>query len=46
MALYERMVAHGKKPISALVAGARKLLIFANTVVQRGTPWQPKPAQS
>ncbi|MEA2988736.1 MAG: hypothetical protein QOG83_1447, partial [Alphaproteobacteria bacterium] len=23
----------------ALVACARKLLIYANTVVQRGTPW-------
>jgi len=46
MALYRRMVGRGKKPISALVACARKLLIFANTVVQRGTPWEAKPAQS
>ena len=29
----------------ALVACARKLLIYANTVVQRGTPWITKQAQ-
>jgi transposase len=43
-ALYERMVARGKKPVSALVACARKLLVFANTVVQRGTPWEAETA--
>ena len=39
-ALYTRLVAHGKSHKAALVACARKLLIFANTVAQRGTPWQ------
>jgi transposase len=29
---------------SALIACARKLLIYANTVVQRGTPWIEKAA--
>ena len=29
---------------AALIACARKLLIYANTVVQRGTPWTEKPA--
>jgi transposase len=38
-ALYARLVARGKPHRSALVACARKLLIYANTVVQRGTPW-------
>jgi transposase len=28
----------------ALIACARKLLIYANTVVQRGTPWIEKSA--
>jgi transposase len=39
VALYNRLRAAGKKPQVALVACARKLLIYANTVVQRGTPW-------
>ncbi len=38
-ALYARLIARGKSHKSAIVACARKLLIFANTVVQRGTPW-------
>jgi transposase len=37
--LYRRLTAKGKAHIAALVACARKLLIYANTVVQRGTPW-------
>jgi len=45
-ALYGRLTARGKTHTSALVACARKLLIFANTVVQRGTPWQDKPGQA
>jgi len=45
IALYQRLIAAGKKHKCALVACARKLLIFANTVVARGTPWiaQPTP---
>jgi transposase len=38
--LYRRLIAAGKGHKRALIACARKLLIFANTVVARGTPWQ------
>ena len=38
-AFYAQLVARGKAHKSALVACARKLLIYANTVVARGTPW-------
>src|SRR5215475_2779657 len=38
--LYQRLIAKGKKHKRALIACARKLLIFANTIVARGTPWQ------
>lgn len=37
--LYARLVARGKAHNAALIACARKLLIYANTVVARGTPW-------
>jgi transposase len=43
IALYGRLTAAGKAHNAALVACARKLLIYANTVVQRGTPWTEKP---
>jgi len=39
VALYKRLIAAGKPHKLALVACARKLLIFANTVLARGTPW-------
>jgi len=42
--LYARLLARGKAHNAALVACARKLLIYANTVVQRGTPWVEKAA--
>ena len=38
-ALYSRLAQRGKSHKTALVACARKLLVFANTVVSRGTPW-------
>ena len=38
--LYQRLIAKGKGHKRALIACARKLLIFVNTVVARGTPWQ------
>jgi transposase len=38
-ALYRRLTGAGKLHKVALIACARKLLIFANTVVARGTPW-------
>jgi transposase len=43
IALYQRLIAAGKQHKRALIACARKLLIFANTVVARGTPWQDHP---
>jgi transposase len=39
MELYSRLRARGKTHKAALIACARKLLIYANTVVARGTPW-------
>jgi transposase len=44
IALYQRLVAAGKEHKRALIACARKLLIFANTVVARGTPWVSQPS--
>jgi transposase len=42
--LYTRLTARGKAHNAALIACARKLLIYANTVVQRGTPWTERAA--
>ena len=42
--LYRRLIERGKPHAVALVACARKLLIFANTVVARGTPWAERSA--
>lgn len=39
VALYKRLITKGKPHKLALVACARKLLIFLNTVLQRGQPW-------
>jgi transposase len=39
MDLYSRLTARGKTHKLALTACARKPLIYANTVVARGTPW-------
>jgi transposase len=44
IAIYKRLIAAGKSHKVALVACARKLLIFLNTVVARGTPWIGKAA--
>ena len=44
IALYARLSKAGKPHKAALIACARKLLIYANTVVQRGTPWAEKTA--
>jgi transposase len=41
--LYQRLTAAGKEHKRALVACARKMLVFANTVVARGTPWCGEP---
>lgn len=39
IALYQRLIKNKKPHKLALVACSRKLVIYANTVVQRGTPW-------
>jgi transposase len=39
VALYRRLIAAGKAHKVALVACARKLIIFANAVLERATPW-------
>lgn len=41
--LYRRLTAAGKSHKVALIACARKLLIYVNTVVARATPWIDKP---
>ena len=41
--LYRRLTTRGKAHNAALIACARKLLIYANAVVQRGTPWSERP---
>lgn len=38
-ALYQRLITRGKSHKVALVACARKLIVYANTVVQRDKPW-------
>jgi transposase len=43
IALYKRLIAAGKGHKRALIACARKLLVFINAVVARGTAWQDKP---
>ncbi|MEH2514430.1 transposase [Bradyrhizobium sp. AZCC 1610] len=43
IALYKRLKAAGKEHKRCLIACARKLLIFVNTVVARGTLWQDEP---
>jgi transposase len=39
IALYQRLIAAGKTHKVALIACARKLVIYANAVLARGTPW-------
>jgi transposase len=43
IALYQRLRAKGRTHKQALVACARKLLVFVNTVLTRGSPWQKEP---
>ena len=45
VALYARLTARGKAHNAVLIACARKLLVYANTVVQRGTPWIESPVR-
>jgi transposase len=44
--LYKRLRDKGRPHKQALVACARKLLIFVNTVLARGSAWQKQAAQS
>lgn len=44
MAFYKRLAAKGKPHSVAMIACARKLVIYANTVVARGEPWQDRTA--
>jgi transposase len=44
IAIYKRLTAAGKPHKLALIACVRKLIIFVNTVVARGTPWVPREA--
>jgi transposase len=37
--LYQRLIAKGKPHKQALIACTRKLIIYVNTVLARGTPW-------
>jgi len=46
IALYRRLIAAGKEHKRALVACSRKMLVFANTIVARGTPWADRPPES
>jgi transposase len=39
-AFYARLRARGKAHNAAVIACARKLIILANTILMRGTPWQ------
>lgn len=43
IALYQRLIGKGKSHKAALIACARKLLIFVNAVIARGEPWTEKP---
>ncbi|WP_352983953.1 IS110 family transposase, partial [Mesorhizobium sp. M1338] len=43
VALYGRLTNNGKAHRKAIIACVRKLLIFANAVVERGTPWSKSP---
>ncbi len=38
--LYQRLIAKGKTHKVALIACTRKLIIYVNTVLARGTPWK------
>ena len=46
IAFYRRLKERGNPHKTALVACARKLLVYANTVLARGTPWLVRSAAS
>lgn len=43
--LYRRLTERGKAHKATLIACARKLLVFANTVLHRDTPWVAAPVR-
>ncbi len=43
-AFHARLMKAGKHHRAAIIACARKLTIFANTILKRQTPWQSQPA--
>ncbi len=43
--LYKRLIAKGKTHKQALIACTRKLVIYVNTVLARGTPWKTEEKQ-
>ena len=45
-AFFTRLRQNGKSHLAATIATARKLLILANAILQRGTPWQPEKLKS
>jgi len=45
-AFYARLRAKGKAHTAAIIACARKLVILANAVLQRQSPWQPRQGTS
>jgi transposase len=45
-AFYQRLTKRGMAGKSALIACARKLLVIANAIVSRGTPWEERTANA
>jgi len=44
-ALYERLVKAGKPHAVAIIACVRKMVIYANTILAKNTPWEKRPLQ-
>jgi transposase len=44
VAFYKRLIKAGKPHAVAIIACTRKLIIYANTVLARGTPWEARQA--
>ena len=43
-AKYQQLTDAGKAPKQAITAIMRKLVILANALIRKGTPWQPRTA--
>lgn len=44
-ALYERLVKAGRPHTVAIIACVRKMVIYANTILARNSPWEKRPLQ-